>query len=196
MKSFFSSILLLCITTTLASSANAAGNLETRVAALEAQNTALMDLLAGASRVGDTLVLEGMNLQIINGLGSTDGDQGSGPQVNGLGNLIVGYDENSGSDNKSGSHNLVVGPRHYYSSYGGLLGGANNVVIGAYSSVSGGEGNTASGFSSHISGGSHNNVSGHRSNILGGRNNDVSHQYSIVLGGNGNASTAIDSIDP
>ncbi len=211
MKRFFLSILFLLISTTIANSASSVGNIETRVTALEAQNVALMDLLAGASRIDDTLVLEGMNLQIVNGLGATDGDQGSGPQVNGLGNLIVDYDENSSNSEKSGSDSLVVGTMHSHSSYGGLLGGRHNTVSGPYatvsggifniahsngSRVSGGSWNTASGEWSSISGGDFNIASGHRSGTLDGSNNVTTHQRSVVLGGNGNVSTADDSIDP
>ena len=44
----------------------------------------------------------GVNVHVRDGSGGTDG------AVNGLGNLIVGYNEDSG-DTRSGSHNLVVG---------------------------------------------------------------------------------------
>ena len=34
----------------------------------------------------------------------------------GLGNLVIGYNEDSGDDDRSGSHNLIVGGYHSYSS--------------------------------------------------------------------------------
>src|SRR5262249_34083056 len=67
------------------------------------------------------VVISGANLRIVNGLGATD-------TTNGLGNLIVGYNESrapgcSGSipgpfctDNHTGSHNVVVGSRNNFSS--------------------------------------------------------------------------------
>ena len=46
--------------------------------------------------------------------------QHRGP-VNGLGNVVIGYNELRGAgDDRSGSHNLVFGSRNNYSSYGGL----------------------------------------------------------------------------
>ena len=55
-----------------------------------------------------------VNVQIVNGSGSTDG------LPNGSGNLIVGYNEtgNLSGDNRSGSHNIVGGKANSYSSYG------------------------------------------------------------------------------
>ena len=55
--------------------------------------------------------------------------------------------------------NLVVGPEHSWTSYGGLIAGYNNTVTGAYSSVSGGYDNTASGGYSSVSGGNSNTAS-------------------------------------
>jgi len=51
---------------------------------------ALEGLLANVFRNGDTIVFRGLNVQIVNGADSTDGD------ANGLGNLIVGYNEQRG----------------------------------------------------------------------------------------------------
>ena len=77
----------------------------------------------------------------------------NGP-VNGLGNLIVGYDEPrlSGSD-KTGSHNIVVGFRHNYSSYGGLVVGEYNEIAGGYATVSGGYNYTTNSNYTSVSGG-------------------------------------------
>ncbi|MBT3432589.1 MAG: hypothetical protein HN435_01620, partial [Nitrospinaceae bacterium] len=62
----------------------------------------------------DNIFITGANLHV------RDGSSDTGGAINGLGNLIVGYDENS-SNIKTGSHNIVVGPYHTYSSYGGLV---------------------------------------------------------------------------
>ena len=97
----------------------------------------------------NTVLISGANLKVVSGEGSTDAT------INGTGNIIIGYDEDSNND-KSGSHNLVVGTDHTYSSYGGIVVGYNNSITGQYSSVSGGTGNTASGFYTSVSGDSGN----------------------------------------
>ena len=85
--------------------------LTSRVAALEAK-------LAHVSVSGNDITISGANLHVNNGTGSTDGS------VNGLGNLVIGYNELRGAgDDRSGSHNVVVGSRNNFSSYGGLVGG-------------------------------------------------------------------------
>ena len=63
------------------------------------------------------VVITGANLRIVNGLGTTG-------TTNGLGNLIVGYNESRvsfGTDIRTGSHNVVVGTENNFSNFGGLL---------------------------------------------------------------------------
>ena len=83
-----------------AAEADTAPALEARVAALEA-------LFASVSLNGNDITFSGVNVRIVNGTGSTEG------AVNGLGNLIVGYNEERTSpgyeNDRSGSHNIVVG---------------------------------------------------------------------------------------
>jgi hypothetical protein len=44
--------------------------------------------------------------------------------VNGLGNVVIGYNEPRGAgDDRSGSHNLVIGSQNNFSSYGGFMAG-------------------------------------------------------------------------
>ena len=71
----------------------------------------------------------------------------------GLGNLILGYDENDGTDVKTGSHNLILGAHHSYSSTGGLVAGYDNSISGVSASVGGGRNNSAGGDYSSVSGG-------------------------------------------
>jgi hypothetical protein len=94
------------------------------------------------------LLITGANLRLLNGLGSTD-------TTNGLGNLIVGYNEpREGEENiRTGSHNVVVGKQHQFSSFGGLVVGLQNEIRGAFAAVSGGVRNTAAGEHAAISGG-------------------------------------------
>src|SRR5262245_5245419 len=94
------------------------------------------------------VVITGANLRIVNGLGSTE-------TTNGLGNLIVGYNESTPirPDSRSGSHNVVVGEGNNFSSFGGLVVGLGNEISGTFASVTGGTVNTASGGGSSVSGG-------------------------------------------
>ncbi len=128
---------------------------------------------------------EGVNVMVVNGTGTTAG------ATNGLGNLIVGYDEFGGNprDNKSGSHNFVVGTEHSYGSLGGFVAGRNNTVSREYASVSGGEDNIASGRSSSVSGGRSNTASGDDSSVSGGDDNTASGPRSSVSGGTRNAAS-------
>lgn len=122
--------------------------LRARVEFLENSIEDLQTILAGIWRHGDTIIFEGVNVQIVSGTGNTDG------APNGRGNLIVGYNEERQSYNeRAGSHNIVVGMRHNYSSYGGLVVGDSNTITGAFSSVSGGTENEANGVHSAVSGG-------------------------------------------
>lgn len=137
------------------------------------------------------------NLHVESGVGATD----SSP--NGKGNLIVGYDEGDGL--KSGSHNLVLGSYHSYSSYGGLLvgsyhtveapfgvvcGGYDNLVSAPYASIDGGQGNTAGADYAVVVGGSYNTASGSTAVAVGGYDNVASGTASQVAGGTGNEASA------
>ena len=86
------------------------------------------------------VVISGANLRIVNGLGATG-------TTNGLGNLIVGYNEPRGGgfpDTRTGSHNVVVGMQHNFSRFGGIVVGYYNEISGSWASVSGGAGNQTS----------------------------------------------------
>jgi hypothetical protein len=112
---------------------------DTRIEALE-KTVASIDL------DGDTLMISGVNVQIVDGTGDTAG------APNGLGNLIIGYNE--GTHDRSGSHNLVVGTEHSYTSYGGLVAGFGNTVSARSTSVSGGRFNSAVAEFASVGGGS------------------------------------------
>jgi len=158
------------------------------VNALEARIAALETLLAHFTRIGNEILITGANLYILSGSGSTGGT------VNGLGNLIIGYNEvGFGTPDRSGSHNLVVGRRHNYSSYGGIVAGDLNSILGPFASVSGGLGNTATGSLSSISGGLLNAVSGNYSSVTGGTSNIASGAISVVGGGENNTSSGTSS---
>ena len=127
--------------------------------------------------VGPHVIFSGANVHIQNGRGFTAG-------LNGLGNFIVGYDEqhSPGDRLRNGSHNVVVGTFNGFSSLGGLVVGANNIISGAFASVSGGADNTASGVSASIGGGHANIASGENSSVNGGQSNTAGGYASTVSG--------------
>ncbi len=144
-----------------------------RMATLE-KKLAAMDVDDAANEV----VISGANLRIVNGLGTTN-------TTNGLGNLIVGYNEDrgGGTDTRIGSHNMVVGREHNFSSFGGLVVGLRNEISGEFASVSGGAGNTASGGAASVSGGNSNTASGGNSSVSGGTINTASGLRAVWVGG-------------
>ena len=103
-----------------------------RVAALE-------QLLKPFSRAGTEVFITGANLHLVNGLGETDcRDEDFKPIPacpNGLGNLIVGYNEPreiGGPDIRTGSHNVVVGLGHNFSSFGGFVVASSTRLAAAF----------------------------------------------------------------
>jgi len=159
--------------------------LTNRIEALEAK-TQFMRVSGGE------LFIENTNVHIRNGLGATNGNP-SDPanpnnyRVNGLGNLIIGYQASHPLGNfRTGSHYLIVGDRHNYTRYGGILVGFSHVSTGAYGSVSGGIANRAEGHYSSLSGGSGNAANGHAASVTGGVVNFASGSYATVSGGTQN----------
>lgn len=165
---------------TLNKAGKSAGNaevasLQVQVAQLEQTVAQLKSLLNGVSRKGNDITFKSVNVHIVNGTGKTDGP------VNGLGNLIVGYNEANDRGApipRKGSHNVVVGSKNGYASYGGLVVGLSNTASGRYSSVSGGSGNIAKGDSSTVSGGHLNVSKGNFSSVSGGLNRTASENNS------------------
>lgn len=156
------------------------------VADLEARVDELETLLAGAERITvdgeDTLRFEDMNVQIVNGDGSTE-------TSNGVGNLIIGYNDDTfvgGTPTRSGSHYLVVGDGHGWTEYGGIVAGRDNTASGAWAGVAGGRLNEASGEAAAVLGGRQNTASGENAVVAGGNINEASGDDAAILGGQGN----------
>ncbi len=166
----------------------------------------------GQGGLRKTLRISGVNVQLVNGLGSTNGFP-SDPtttdialtSTNGLGNLIIGYDDLPRNTAlplfRTGSHNLVVGFGHNYSGYGGQVVAYENTIGAAYSvvsggganrataelaSVSGGVSNVAAGVDSSVSGGLSNQATGFVASVTGGTQNVASGKFSVVSGGQSN----------
>jgi hypothetical protein len=150
-----------------------------RLAALE-QKLAAVTFDAAANE----LVITGVNLHIVNGLGTTQ-------TANGLGNLLVGYNEarGGGFDLRTGSHNLIVGQEHNFSSYGGLVIGERNGISGPFAAVSGGHSNAASGANASVTAGFANEATGEESSVTGGTANRAFAPDSSVSGGHDNEAT-------
>jgi len=116
----------------------------------------------GDGRAVPTVLFEGVNVQIVNGSGVTD-------STNGRGNLIVGYQV--GQLERGGSHNVVLGDDHAYTSYGGLVSGEANqlrapsaVALAARASI----------------------VEGPRGGVVCGQDSEVHGADALVLGGSDN----------
>ena len=135
--------------------------------------------------ISHSLVFEGANIYLRSGSGSSD-DNGN---LTGLGNLVIGYDENDGTKIKSGSHNLVVGDLHSYTGYSGIVSGSANTLSGDIGAVIGGTGNTASEEGATITGGYSNTASGLYSHVSSGFNNIASGDYSSVISGTDNTAS-------
>ncbi|MCP4137414.1 MAG: hypothetical protein GY754_40985 [bacterium] len=158
-------------------------------------------IFAGVSRdENNNIIFSGVNVQIDNGLGYTNGvddEHNTDGTVNGLGNLVLGYNEernyNGAENNRTGSHNLIVGSWNNYSSYGGIVVGFRNTISGKYSSVSGGGGSAAVGANSSVSGGWNNTAGGEASSVSGGNVNYASGVHSSVSGGYSNTASGAGS---
>jgi hypothetical protein len=159
-------------------------------AALQTSVNGLQTLTAPLSLSGIDLTIRGVNVHIVSGSGRTDDNVGSGGTLTGLGNLIIGYPGEDSIYPHTGSHNLVLGDHNGYTSYGGLVAGEGNQILGPYCTITGGTGNTARNYWSSINGGFSNLASGQGSVVNGGQQNTASESYAVVSGGYLNVVTA------
>jgi hypothetical protein len=157
---------------------------------------------------GPNIVITGANVHIVNGMGPTP--VSATPIINGLGNLVVGYNEwEAGavpSPSRGGSHNVVIGRCHQFpaTGFGNLICGENNTAKGEegfvagyfntttalYTSILGGRNNqTTASYSSVVSGAS-NQANSDGAVVLGGCYNQENAAYSITLGGYNNQDAA------
>jgi hypothetical protein len=168
-----------------------------RVAILQDEIARLRDKFLHITSATDAqglpeVIITGANLRVVNGLGRTDCTDEQGTPLpgcpNGLGNLIVGYNEPRGSepDRRMGSHNIVVGIRSNFSRFGGVVIGDWNEISGDFAVVSGGQRNTASGRWAVVNGGDNNTASGESALVSGGGGNTASEELAVVCGGASN----------
>ncbi len=188
---------------TIASLQSTVNSLNSRLTSVENNTVLELDGLLGYSEFNGypTAEFTGVNLQINNGIGSTT----SG---NGLGNIIIGYNEASnaapefcsdpqyttsvtcignlqmwGRNVYRGSHNLVLGSSNSYDDSAGIVAGIYNVMNNDLASVIGGERNISSGYKSMVLGGRENIASGINSTVSAGVQNQAIGIYSGVIGG-------------
>ena len=160
---------------------------------LTAEQQAVLDLLT-VETLDDcmggpgykTLRLTGANFQVVNGLGTTD-------TVNGLGNLIVGYNEPQLPCDRSGSHNAILGQDQDYNQHSGLTTGIGNQLLGTYNVVFGAA-NLANNDFSNVLGGIFNTSSHRFSIVVGGATNVASGEDAVVVGGEFNQATQRDGV--
>jgi hypothetical protein len=143
----------------------------------------LADLMTFVRVEGDDVIFEGANIHIRNGSGET-------AEANGRGNLVVGYNEDredeEGPADRSGSHNLVLGERHAYTSFSGFVGGYRNTISGPHAAVIAGAGNEATEVHSVVVTGVQNSVSGSAALVGTGQHNAVTGAQGFIGTGDGN----------
>jgi trimeric autotransporter adhesin len=152
---------------------------------------------------GPHIYFTGANIHIVSGSGMTNDNLAP----TGLGNLIIGYDEDPAlfgrsplnTGDRGGSHNLVIGSGHRFTkaAFGGLLAGELNTISNLAASVSGGLGNIASGGFASVSGGASNTASDGNGisfgatapSVSGGLNNTAGGPFASVSGGENNTAS-------
>ena len=155
---------------------------------------------------GPHVIFYGANVHIVSGSGHT-------VDTTGLGNLVIGYDEDSNNaaiidGNRTGSHNLVVGPQHMFTASAGIVAGTMNFTSSDFATVTGGQCNAAGGTAfpsgvcfltasasdaASVSGGLFNKASGGLSSVGGGAVNTASGPRSSVSGGFSNTASGPES---
>jgi hypothetical protein len=151
---------------------------------LETLKNILPHITYVASGVGGkpTVQFSGVDVQLVNGEGKTE-------TANGEGNLVIGYDENPGKREQTGSHDLVLGESQTFTSYGGIVAGLGDTISAPFASVTGGEENTASSRYASVTGGQQNTASRAYTTVSGGYGNKASGEHGSVSGGILNAAS-------
>jgi FtsZ-binding cell division protein ZapB len=195
---------------TIASLQTTVASLQNQVNSLQASNTTLQSDVTAAQKeltaarsvlalatyvsvdrnvesgvIGPNIVFSGANIHIVSGSGTTDDNLSKGGSLTGLGNLIIGYNEDPadpalryggiplGPGDRGGSHNLVIGRGHRFTkaAFGGLVVGEVNKISSSEASILGGGNNTASGDVASVGGGVGNTAGGVGASVLGGIDN-------------------------
>jgi uncharacterized coiled-coil protein SlyX len=160
--------------------------------------------------VGPHVIFHGCNVHFVSGSGTTN-DNGN---PTGLGNVVIGYDEDPASStivspysstgasnplypgDRVGSHNLIVGRWHRWLrlAFGSIVAGENNTLDNEGASVLGGAYNIAEAPLSVVVSGVYNATMNSESVIVGGTINQTSGYQSVVLGGSFNETYGPDGV--
>jgi len=148
---------------------------------LQSEVASLQRTLKGVTRQGNTVRFSGVNVQIVSGAPKAG-------SLNGLGNLIVGYNRDPGA--QTGSGNVVIGDGQTFTSYGGFIAGLDNSLKGPDSSILGGYDNVVSGTNGTVAGGTWNNAGANATTVGGGLYNYADENGSGIFGGCSNLTGA------
>ena len=158
-----------------------------------------IDYNVEAGVAAPNITFHGANIHIVNGSGSTG-------SVNGLGNLIIGYDEaptTLAAGERGGSHNFVMGSANKFTTwaFGSIVAGNSNLMNGHYSVILSGSGNQITGNEFGLTtegviltGGDNYLYDATDSVIVDGGGNGIEYEYAVVLGGAGNGSDGNGSV--
>lgn len=157
------------------SNANQAG-----VQSLVTQDNVMKSRLQNILINVNTIQVTGANLQITNSDFAT-------ANPNGLGNLFIGHNlwSGSGTPQRSGSHNLVIGNDNQYTSWNSLLIGEHLKSYGRYQYLGGYYNEALSDYAAILTGSS-NRVSANAGVILAAMSSRVSAQRGVVGAGTQN----------
>ncbi|MBW8759466.1 MAG: hypothetical protein JF586_17855 [Burkholderiales bacterium] len=132
-------------------------------------------------------IVDGCNLHVQNGMGQTG-------TLNRYGNVIIGYNKNEVST-RTGSHNLILGDLHEYTSYGGIVAGIESTLSAPNAAILGGGQNTAN-FNGAVILGADRGVADGNVVLIGGQRNygSADAHFGAVVGGIENQVTGPSSV--
>jgi hypothetical protein len=137
---------------------------------------------------GPHVIFDGVNVHVVSGSGETNGTP------NGLGNLIVGYNEAPDvllEGDRGGSHNLIMGREHKFLSNDSILHGWGSEARAHAVAIFAGDGTVSSSSYSAAIGGRNNIIDAGHGVTIGGFENRVSASYGVAVGGQNNVVTGM-----
>jgi hypothetical protein len=152
---------------------------------LRARNEAVVSKLGCVLKFSGPrdFIVDGCNLHIQNGAGQTG-------TTNRYGNLIIGYNKNEVAT-RTGSHNLIIGDLHEYTSYGGIVSGNENTLAAPNTTILSSVESSAN-FIGDALVGANTGITDGSAVIIGGTRSYASAdaQFGAVIGGTENRATA------
>jgi hypothetical protein len=156
---------------------------------LRARNEAVVSKLGCVLRFSGPrdFVVDGCNVHIQNGAGRTD-------TTNSYGNLIIGYNKNEIAT-RTGSHNLIIGDLHEYTSWGGIVSGSTNTLAAPQTTILSSSLSSAN-FIGGVVVGANTGITDGNAVIIGGTRNYASADaaFGAVIGGSENRATSAGAV--